>query len=72
MRLDRIQRQDEIRRDLLIGAIFSERPQDLGLACAQRHNQSRTILPVIKGSSMINDPMINDKAALLWYRFQEC
>ena len=72
MRLDRVQRQDEIRGDLFIGAIVSERPEYLSLACAQRHNQSRTILPVIKGSSMINDPMINDKAALLWYRFQEC
>jgi hypothetical protein len=71
MRLDRIQRQDEIRGDLFIGAIVSERPQDLNLARAERHYQSRTILPVIKGPPMINGPMINDRAALLWYRFQE-
>ena len=70
MRLDRVQGQDEIRRDLFVGAIVSERPQDFNLARAQRHYQSRTILPVIKGPPMINDRTINE-AALLWYRLQE-
>jgi len=71
MRLDRVQGQDEIRRDLFVRAILSERLQDLNLARAQRHYQSRAILPAIKGPQMINDPMINERVALLWYRFQE-
>ena len=70
MRLDRVQGQDEVRRDLFVRAILGESLQDFNLARAQRHYQSCTILPVIMGPPLINDPTINE-AALLGYRLQK-